>query len=256
MLDVLKKAAIFIGVASVGMIAHAQVVIPSAGSFITGGFVGANGAVRDAMIGATAHIAADPTRPSGHLDTALSPPALPAAQYQWLLFKATPTITENLNNRFITAISAQQPSARARTAKLFSSGILAKTFDDLLAKFGYSPDNLADVMTAYLILSWETVHNGDATQYPRGIQAVHQHMRYALASNPQVATFSDAQKQEFAETLADLAMLSTIARKQLLAKGNTSQLQQLEQGVRETTLKLGVDVGNLQLTDNGFIPTQ
>lgn len=253
MLDALKKSAICMVLAGVGVAAHAQVVIPSTGSFITGGFVGSNGAVRDAMVGATTHIATTPAHPAGQFDAPLSTAAPSTVDDPSLSFRATPAITEALNKKFIAAISAQQPSARAQAEKLFNSGTLTRTFDDLLAKFGYSPDNLADVMTAYMILSWETVHNGDATQYPRGIAAIHQRMRHALAGNPQFATFSDAQKQEFAETLADLAMLSTIARKQMLAKGDAAQLQQLEQNVRETALELGVDVGKLQLTNQGFV---
>ncbi|HZY62002.1 MAG TPA: DUF6683 family protein, partial [Edaphobacter sp.] len=221
--------------------AHAQAVVPPPSSFLTGGFVGSNGAVRDAMISATTGAAHGRKGSTG-------------AATQSLSFQGTQAVTRAVNQKLVDAISEQQPSVRPRAEKLFRSGVLTRTFDDLLAKYGYSPNNLADVMTAYLVLSWETVHNGDATRYPQGIEAVHEQMRDALAANPQVARFDDAQKQEMAETLADLAMMSTIARKQLLKSGDTARLQQLEENVRKNVLVFGVDLGTVSLTNRGFAP--
>ena len=172
-----------------------------------------------------------------------------------LTFAPSIAVTRRVEQKFIAELGAKLPAQKPGIQELFDSGVLDATFASLLAKFGYSSDNLADVMTAYVILSWETVHNGDATQHPRGIAAVHRRIRNALASDPRVGAFSDVEKQEFAETLATMAMLDTLARRQLLAGHDTAQLLQLERGVREATLALGIDVGKLQLTDAGFVTT-
>lgn len=187
--------------------------------------------------------------PSGQGERPMPSPAA----LRRLRFVPSPAITRQVDDRFIADVGAKLPQRTAEVRKLFDSGVLERTFAELLGKFGYSPNDLADVMTAYIILSWETVHDGDATRYPQGIEAVHRRLRRALADSPGVGGFSDAQKQEFAETLADQAMISTIARKQLIAQNDTARLRQLERGVRDATLQLGVDVGRLELTNRGFV---
>jgi hypothetical protein len=196
------------------------------------------------------HTLEDAAIPSGTAEAHRSSvPSSPSV----LLFRPSPETTQQVNAQLVANVAQRDGAAAAQLDKLLASGTLRQRLAELLGKFGYSPDNLADVMTAYLILSWETVRNGDATRYPQGIAVVHRRLRDALAANPKVAALSDSQKQGFAETLADLAMLDTIVRKQLLKSGDTARLRQLEQRTRQATLKLGVDVGALQLTDRGFV---
>jgi len=248
----LLVAAGLMGLWTAPLPAHAQVV-PSMGSFMAGSFVGTSGALSASMMQSmrqAADGAAIPRTPS-----AGSPDDTPPAPRQHLTFRPSPEVTDAVNRQLTEATTRKNADAGHRLGTLLASGRLQRTFAELLGKFGYSPDNIADVMTAYLILSWETVHNGDATRYPRGIQIVHQRVLHALAANPEIASISDAEKQKFSETLADMAMLSTTARKQLLQSGDTTRLKQLENNVRQTTLKLGIDVAALKLTSKGFVRT-
>lgn len=171
-----------------------------------------------------------------------------------LTFSPSPEVTQDTNRQIAAALASHVPAANhARLEQLVDSGELPRAFDDLLGKFGYDPDDLGDVMTAYIIIAWETIHDGDATRYPRGMDAVRRRVRYAMATNPRTATFSDAQKQNFAEVLAYMAMLNVIGRKRLQAAGDSAGLQQLEQNVRAQTRAYGLDLGALQLDDNGFV---
>lgn len=177
-----------------------------------------------------------------------------AAALRSLAFTPSPAVTQDTNRQIAAALAAHVPAAdRARLAKLVNSGELPHAFDNLLRQFNYSPDDLADVMTGYIILSWETIHDSDATRYPRGIEAVRQRVRHAMATNPHTASFSNAQKQSLSEVLAYMSMLNVIGRKRLQASGNTSGLRQLEQNVRAQTDAYGLDLGALQLTDDGFV---
>lgn len=172
-----------------------------------------------------------------------------------LVFHSSAAVSRKLNAKFVNAIAAKHPELRSQAKKVFGSGKLQQIFQQVLHKVGYSPNNLADVMAAYLIVAWETANNADATQYPQGIAVVRRRMRQALADNKTLTSFSDAQKQEFAEILGNMATLDMLARKQFLAQHNDRQLKQLEAGVRHTASGFGVDVSELQLTDHGFVAT-
>lgn len=186
-----------------------------------------------------------------HAATAQAPDA---AALGTLTFAPSPGVTQDTNRQIVAALAAHVPAAnRGKLEQLVASGELPRAFDGLLGKFGYNPDDLGDVMTAYIIIAWETIHDGDATRFPRGMEAVRQRVRDAMATNPHTATLSDAQKQNFAEVLAYMAMLDVVGRKRLQASGDAAGLRQLEQNVRAQTRGYGLDLGALQLTDRGFV---
>lgn len=181
-------------------------------------------------------------------------PATGAMDFDSLDFAPSAAVTRDTNQRIVRALAPHVHAAnRTKLQQLVDSGELLQSFDALLSKFNYRPNNLADVMTAYIILSWETIHDADATRFPHGIDAVHQRVRYAMAANPHTAAFTDAQKQGFAQVLAYMAMLNVVDRKRLQASGDSGKLHQLEQNVDAQTRNDGLDLGALQLTDTGFV---
>lgn len=202
--------------------------------------------------GASAHQSLEDALTTSSLRSSLPDPD-PAALQQ-LDFTPSRTTTQEVNEKIIAALAPHVPvEKRPQLRQLVDSGELPLAFAKLLSKFGYSPDNLADVMTAYIILSWETIHNGDATQYPRGIEAVHQRVRHAMAMNPNTGKFSNAEKQGFAQDLTYMVMLNVVDRKRLRKNGDTAKLRQLEQSVSDQTKGYGLDLDVLQLTDKGFV---
>jgi len=186
-----------------------------------------------------------PVAPAVEIDT--SPPAA-------LDFRPDAEVTRTVNARFADLLGSLQPDKRDQIAAELDSGALQAKFAQLLASYGYSSRNLADVMTAYLIIAWEVVHNQDATRYINGIGTVHVSMRKALSRSPSVRDLSDAQKQELAETLGNLTMLAAVAKNALVQRGDTDNLALLQENVRTTTQKFGVDLASVQLTDQGFVP--
>lgn len=169
-------------------------------------------------------------------------------------FRPDASVTRTVNARFATLLGNLQPDKRDQIASEFDSGALQAKFSELLTSYGYSSLNLADVMTAYLIIAWEVVHNKDATRYLNGIGIVHNSMRSALSHSPNVGALSDAQKQELAETLGNLTMLAAVAKNTLVQRGDTQSLGLLQENVRTTTQKFGIDLGTVQLTEQGFVP--
>jgi len=169
-------------------------------------------------------------------------------------FRTDAAVTRSVNARFTDLLGSLQPDKREQIAAELDAGTLQAKFSELLASYGYSSRNLADVMTAYLIIAWEVVHNQDATRYLNGIGIIHNEMKAALSRSPNVRDLSDAQKQEVAETLGNLTMLAAVAKNTLVQRGDTATLNLLQENVRTTTQKFGVDLGSVRLTDEGFVP--
>jgi len=181
--------------------------------------------------------------PIAEIDT--SPPVA-------LDYRPDVAVTRSVNARFAEALGQAMPDKRDQIAAEMDSGTLQTQFSNLLASYGYSSRNVADVMTAYLVIAWEVVHNEDATRSPNGIGSVHRSMQKSLAHSASMRRLTDAQKQELAETLGNLTMLAAIAKNTLVQRGDSAGLATLQDGVRTTTQKFGIDLKSVQLTDEGF----
>lgn len=211
--------------------------VPSPMSFLTNSYVGANGALMSSMLS------------NWNSSTDDEAPGTLAS----LTFTSSPEITRAINTLFIDSLSKNYPEQSAQVKKIFQSGSLLTLFDNLLQKFNFSPNNLGDVFTAFIILSWEVVNNGDATQYPKGIVATRERVTAALARNKRIKALDNESKQKMAEAFADLAMLNTLARKELIREKDTARLWRLEKTVQKTVDGMGLDLSKLQLTNQGFV---
>ena len=173
-----------------------------------------------------------------------------AANLAALQFQPSSAVSTAVLDRIARQFGGRQPDSYRQA--LLREGMLAK-FDALLQQYGYDSHNVADAFTAYLVLSWEVVNNGSATQNRAGIDAVRRHMQQALARDARFVAMPDAQKQEMAETFAYLAMIASSTRSALQRKGDPMGLAKLQDGVNGTARKMGVDLRNVKLTSQGFV---
>ncbi len=188
------------------------------------------------------------------LDAALSRPApaqAPAEAVRTLSFTRDNAVTAREREAIIAHL-AEQPGAAEMTPAI-RSGKLMQSFDRLLQRYGYSPQNLGDVLAAYLVISWEIVNAADSNDQPAGQKAVRRQLAGALAAVPSIAKMSDAQKQSQAERTAYLTMLAGTAYQGLKGGSNPAQLANLQRSVRNDLLKSGVDLKRLSLTDGGLV---
>lgn len=188
------------------------------------------------------------------LGAALSRPApaqAPADAVRTLAFARDPAVTAREREAFI-ALIAQQPGGDAM-APAIRSGKLMGEFDRLLRRYGYSPQNLGDVLAAYLVICWEIVNEADSNDEPSGQRAVRRQLAGALASVPSIAKLSDAQKQARAEQTAYMTMVAGSAYQDLKRSGQRERIAELQRSVRAEMLKSGVDLRTLDLTSGGLI---
>ncbi|WP_052121701.1 DUF6683 family protein [Inquilinus limosus] len=176
--------------------------------------------------------------------------AVSEASLAALQFHPSAEVSRSVLDRIARQFGGRQPDAYRQA--LVRDGVLAR-FDGLLRQLGYDSHDVADAYTAYLVLSWEVVNNGDAMQYRSGIDALRRSMRQALARTPRFTSMTDAQKQEMAETFGYLAMIAVATRDDLRRKGDEAGLSRLRDGVTGMAQRMGVNLRAIKMTPQGFV---
>lgn len=202
----------------------------------------------NAAIGQSARYAAGLRAPAPAAPTSGQAPAR-------LDFTISPAVMRDTNDRILQTLSKASPGQDlAPLRQALDAGTLQAEFARLLGTAGFSATNLADVLTGYLVISWEVVNGEDSRSHAPGYTVVRDRLGASLAASPAVARMTDADKQRAAETMAVLAMLAAVSRDGLSRSGDAGRLQQLQEGVREAALRFGVDLSRLAFTDGGFVP--
>lgn len=153
----------------------------------------------------------------------------------------------------IMMANGDQTKIQSNADMLVNRELLNK-FDQLLKQYGFNSHNLADVVCAFTILSWQAATGGDAAKYPAGIGIFRRNMLTSLGNNADVRNFNEAQRQELGETIAYIAILITLANQDPATRNNEQALAQLRQNAQAAALKFtGMDVTQYTLTQQGFI---
>ena len=167
-------------------------------------------------------------------------------------FVRSETLSKSIQKDFISRISQSKSYENKELEKMFSENKLRNEFDRLLAEYGYSGKNLADAMTAYLVISWQLV-NAQEYNDRKGFDAVRKMVRENLLASEYLNSATDKDKQIVSETFAYQAMLTINLYKTLTAKRNQAGLEELKISVAEALKKSGMDMKTLNLTTKGFV---
>lgn len=178
----------------------------------------------------------------------------PAPRATTLSFHSSAAVTAQTNVRILAALRTNSPEAATDGfRKALESGQIHAAFARLLQSAGFSATDLADVLMGYMVISWEVVNADDSRRHAAGYAVVRDRLRQSLLADPLVSRMSDADRQQFAETLEVLAILAAATRDGLKQSGQTDKLRALQAGVRHAGRNLGIDLGRLAFTDNGFV---
>lgn len=163
------------------------------------------------------------------------------------LFKPSIEITAAVERETVEAIARKLPNTSADVLHPeFQQARMKTQFDALLRKYGYSPHNLADVMVAYAVLSWEAYSQEQVTLTQ--IDGATAMLRETVARTPYLAKLPDAEKQRIAEKLTYGAIFAVGAMR------NSPDPQATREQVRDNVLQtLGIDFATVRLTNQGFI---
>ncbi len=161
---------------------------------------------------------------------------------------------ENLDS-FVAKTRATDPETAAQLQQLFASNDIIDTIAKGISPYGLSVDDVADAFAVYWINSWEASRGivGSQETHQRA-QAVKVQAARGLASSPEFARSTDAQKQEFAEAM--LVQAAMISAHMEAAAGDPSQLRAVAKAVSQGAAASGLDLDKMTLTEDGFVPAK
>ncbi|SNB69642.1 hypothetical protein SAMN07250955_10727 [Arboricoccus pini] len=181
--------------------------------------------------------------------------ATEAAPDSTLVFSRQPDVSAAVFNRVVHGATDDQARADAIADALRQLDPVRAT-KDLLARYGLSGDNLADVMAAYWVNSWEVVSEGastDAVPSGRAMLAVEGSLKQALLENAALPKLSDAQKQAMADSMIYQSVLASAAAESMGKTPDPARRAAFIDQVNAPFAAAGVDLRQLSLTEEGFI---
>lgn len=176
----------------------------------------------------------------------------PVAKAEALNFKVSPAVRQKVIDSFLGEITAASPESGAEWQKVFGSGdVFGEVNKQVKSMFGLTTTNLADVWAVYWSYAWLMTRS--RTDDPTRAQAVglRDQFRPLLLSLPAASGLSDAQKQEMAESLLLQTVLFGVLAEAW--KDDPASRAEFGQGLQQGTAQLGLDLGQVELTDRGFV---
>lgn len=150
--------------------------------------------------------------------------------------------------------TTEDPADRQRIRDSVANDGIWEKFDRILSFAGYSSRNLADVTTAFYVIAWEVVGDGQVIDHLSGVRLVRDSVAEAMLHDTRLAAMSDAEKQEAAVVMAYMAIVAAHRARELRDDGDSGALARLRDDVRKSVLQgQGVDLGTLRLTNLGFV---
>ncbi len=150
---------------------------------------------------------------------------------------------------------ADQGGSDSGLYRAVESGRMLRTFDELLRRHGYSPDDLGDVLAAYLVLAWEVVNEADASRQPEGIRAVRRQLGPALVTLPHLAGLDNEARQVRAQRTSYMAMVATLNYQAFKAARDDARLSALKEEVADQVrTSAGIDLRRYTLVEGGLVP--
>lgn len=169
-----------------------------------------------------------------------------------LRLRRDPAITQRVRQLITDDMRTIDPKSAAAFEKTSQGKDFAAGFRHTMRAYGLSSDDVADVLTAYVVLGWMVVHQRpeppDATW-----QAVRRQMRERLAASP-IARWNDAQQQRLADwlifrTLRMTALWATLRNRPDAKKDYAAFASAVRSGMRHM---LGRDIAAVRLTARGL----
>lgn len=152
------------------------------------------------------------------------------------------------DHRLRGLLASQLGGERAAIVAALDSGVLQRRYAERLAGRGYSAHNVADVNNAFLIHAWGVLH-GPGVDVDGLYAAQRARSRKALAESGGAPAMSGEAKQDLAETLALLQMLSGAAWSRHPDPADRAVLQE---GLAGMARLLGLDLRRARATEEGL----
>ncbi|MFC4291482.1 DUF6683 family protein [Sphingorhabdus arenilitoris] len=152
---------------------------------------------------------------------------------------------------FVNKSRSADPAGAAQMEQLFASTDIIGAIGSAMRGVGLDKNNAADAFAVYWVSAWQAAYGDTSTQGSGTYGAVAQQAARGLASSPEFARATDAQKQEMAEAMMVQAAMIDAAKEQ--AAGDPDMLRKVGQAVMQGAKATGLDLDQMTLTEDGFV---
>lgn len=153
--------------------------------------------------------------------------------------------------RIVDQTRPTDPALANRLQQVFAASDLIKELDKVMQPIGLSSNNVADAFTIYLVSAWDVIHNRNMSTNPKVHLAVKEQMESVISSVPSIISADDATKQGIAESFLVQTLLLSVNRANV--GSNSVEQQAFAESVNQGAKTLGLDLSNLNLTEQGFV---
>jgi hypothetical protein len=189
-----------------------------------------------------------PTTPAAKkAPTQKKAPVQRSESFRDLAFSPNPGVTNTMRAYYVSHMNA----ATLMKAPPYDS--LISRFDNRFEKYGFSRHNVADNFAGYLIVTWEILHNADASTNPAGIRRVRAAISQIIEKRGKVAQLSNEAKQKVSEVMKFWVEYSSQAFREARETNNQGAIRKIQTGVNQPLRQYGIDMWQYQLTDKGFV---
>lgn len=169
-------------------------------------------------------------------------------------YRGSSAVTARVKTQFADFLQGEiGADGAARVRQVMDRGDPVASWAGIVRSDGLRPGDLADSMAAYWVLNWVMANQGDNNRAQT--QAVRDQVRGIIATNPELARMTDAQRQEMSEALMLNFLVQHAAYGDAAQRGDRAMMGRLgDAAVRRFRSEMGVDLRRLTLTDSGFAP--
>lgn len=156
----------------------------------------------------------------------------------------------------ILATVAHDPAAHAVIQTALESGAMHHEFQNLLRQSDLDPEDLADALTAYVLLMWLIVNEQlDGPTDPAAILAARDQFSPLFRADPTLQQLDSAQRAAEYERVASFSVLGIAAYMHHRNENDRDALRQLQNAINEGMRSSGgLDLRTLELTSTGLRP--
>jgi hypothetical protein len=161
--------------------------------------------------------------------------------------------TANKNN-YLARVRRNSPATAAQIEQMFAQTNYLGAVHNKMRELGLNPNNLAHCYTIHWISVWQAANQDNSDPSPQTVQAVAKQAESTIAGVQSLATYTDAQKQEYSDFLLVQAMIVGGNSDYYLSQGNRTEAANFVIQARQHAREAGLLIEGLTLTEKGFRP--
>ena len=189
---------------------------------------------------------AEPSQASGNTNRRAS------ANNNPLPYSRDKTLSAQIRETFLRDFAKQMPDAVDDVRAISEKTDLVQAMAGFAQTQGLDSGTMEGMMAVWYGQAW-AIANQQPMPSKLQHQAIASQLHTSMQNSPQWSQMNNKQRQEFIEQLAYPLIVQKANYQAYLKQGNKDSMARMAAATQEGLKKIGLDLRNLKLTDNGFI---